>query len=489
MKKVIVVNNPAEWGFEIPDVEVVSAVNYLTKAEFPESKKLEIFNLCKSYSYQSYGYYVSLLAEARGHRAMPSIKTIQDMKSRTMIKVLSDEHDELIQKLLDGLVSEEFVLSIYFGRNIAKKYEKLSAALFRIFDAPFLQAHFVKAKKKWLLQNVEPISANKIPEDHLEFAKDAAEDYFTNQKRYTGRKRNHLYDLAILVNENEATPPSNEKALNKFISAAKDLGMHAVLLQKDDAVKLAQFDALFIRETTNVNHHTYSLARKAEAEGLVVVDEPMSIMKCSNKVYLSELLNAKEVPTPQTVIVHKGNLDQMPWGLDMPVILKLPDSSFSLGVKKADTIEECRASVTKMLEKSALIIAQQFMPTDYDWRVCIFDGQPLFVCKYYMAKKHWQIIKKDSLGKMTYGNSDTLLAQAAPKKVVQTALKACNAIGKSLYGVDIKQVGNKFYVIEVNDNPNIDAGVEDSVLKDELYYKVMKVFRDRLDKIALWKGR
>jgi glutathione synthase/RimK-type ligase-like ATP-grasp enzyme len=76
----------------------------------------------------------------------------------------------------------------------------------------------------------------------------------------------------------------------------------------------------------------------------------------------------------------------------------------------------------------------------------------------------------------------------APKGVISTALKACNAIGKSLYGVDIKQVGKKFYVIEVNDNPSIDGGVEDKVLKDGLYDSIMKVFRDRLDKTMQWKG-
>lgn len=488
MKKIIIVNNPSEWSFDIADVEVVSAVEYLTGSSFSDSKKVEIFNLCRSYSYQSYGYYVSLLAEARGHRALPSIKTIQDMKSRTMIKVLSDEHDMMIQKLLGSLVSEEFVLSIYFGQNFAKKYEKLSLALFKIFDAPFLRASFVKTKKKWLLQNVEAIPASSIPEDHKEFAQAAAAEYFTVQRRYTIRKKNYLYDMAILVNQNEATPPSNDKAISKFIGAARDLGINASVIQKDDAVKISQFDALFIRETTNVNHHTYTIARKAEAEGLIVVDEPSSIMRCTNKVYLAELLNAKNVATPKTVIVHKGNLSEMPWGLDMPVILKLPDSSFSQGVLKVDNISDCKATVTKMLEKSSLIIAQQFMPTDYDWRVGVFDGQPLYVCKYYMAHKHWQIIKKDDKGKMKFGSYETLLAQSAPKEVISTALKACSAIGKSLYGVDIKQVGSKFYVIEVNDNPSIETGLEDKVLKDELYFKIMKVFRDRLDRTMLWKG-
>jgi glutathione synthase/RimK-type ligase-like ATP-grasp enzyme len=47
--------------------------------------------------------------------------------------------------------------------------------------------------------------------------------------------------------------------------------------------------------------------------------------------------------------------------------------------------------------------------------------------------------------------------------------------------VDIKQSGDRFYVIEVNDNPSIDAGVEDSVLRDELYRRVMAVFLARIE--------
>jgi hypothetical protein len=36
-------------------------------------------------------------------------------------------------------------------------------------------------------------------------------------------------------------------------------------------------------------------------------------------------------------------------------------------------------------------------------------------------------------------------------------------------------------VIEVNDNPNVDAGAEDQVLGDELYLSILRCFRERLD--------
>ena len=63
------------------------------------------------------------------------------------------------------------------------------------------------------------------------------------------------------------------------------------------------------------------------------------------------------------------------------------------------------------------------------------------------------------------------------------ALKAANLIGNGLYGVDMKADNNGVYVIEVNDNPNLDAGVEDDVIKDELYDRVIGEFVRRLDAI------
>ena len=64
---------------------------------------------------------------------------------------------------------------------------------------------------------------------------------------------------------------------------------------------------------------------------------------------------------------------------------------------------------------------------------------------------------------------------------MKTAIKAANLMGDGLYGVDMKQVGNKCYVIEVNDNPNIDSGIEDSLLKDDLYLRIMEVFLRRIE--------
>ncbi|RYD83200.1 MAG: RimK family alpha-L-glutamate ligase, partial [Sphingobacteriales bacterium] len=227
-------------------------------------------------------------------------------------------------------------------------------------------------------------------------------------------------------------------------------------------------------------HYTYRFARRAAVEGLVVYDDPESILRCSNKVYLAELLERNNIPTPKTLVVHKDNIDEITKHFTFPLILKLPDSCFSQGVVKAKNQQELEEKSKAMLKESDLIIVQEFLPTDYDWRVGIMNGKAIYACKYYMASKHWQIVNNEKKGNTRFGKHETFLVKDAPQEIIEAALNAANLIGQGLYGVDLKEINGKPYIIEVNDNPSIDAGVEDMVLKDELYTQIMQVFLDKM---------
>ena len=480
MANLIVVNNPRDWTFQIPGVELVSARSYLTDETYSQMRQARVFNLCKSYRYQSIGYYVSLLASARGHKPLPNITTIQDLKSQALIRIVDDELDELIQNSLAPIQSNAFTLSIYFGKNFAKRYDRLALHLYNLFPAPLLRAEFVRAKEEWHLDNIDPVSTGEVPREHHTFLVDVATEHFAGRRVGTLKRRAMRYDVAVLWDPAEEEGPSNEKAIKRFVAAGERLGLDLDLITRDDYGRLAEFDSLFIRETTNVNHHTYRFARRAAAEGLVVVDDPESILKCSNKVYLAELLDHHNIPTPKTCLVHRDNLEAAFVEIGVPCVLKQPDSAFSQGVIRTDTQYQFFTEATRMLAKSDLVVSQEYVPTDFDWRVGIFDHKPLFVCKYYMARSHWQVIKRDSVGRKKEGRFETLPVELAPRQVVRTALKAANLIGDGLYGVDIKQINGSCFVMEINDNPNVDAGIEDLVVKEALYDRIMEVFLKRI---------
>lgn len=481
MQILLVVDKPKEWPLHIPNVAVLSANEYLTDPQYADRRNVRVFNLCRSYRYQSRGYYVSLLAAARGHKPIPSVATVQDMKLQTMIRMVSEDLDDLIQRSLATIQSRKFTLSIYFGHNLAKKYDRISVQLFNLFQAPLIRAYFTRADgKRWQLQNIAPIAVKDIPAGHRPFVVRAATHYFKG-RRFGARKRKAArYNMAILHDPKAQVPPSDEKALARFERAAESLGMEVEFVTKDDFSRLVEFDALFIRDTTFVNHYTYRFSRRAAAEGLVVIDDPESILKCTNKVYLAELLDRHDVPAPRTVILHDDNLEELAAGaLGFPCILKQPDSAFSLGVEKVDDCESLLELGRKLLAKSELVVAQEYVPTAFDWRIGIFDRKPLYACRYYMARKHWQIIRREA-GEAMEGAVDTMPVELAPVQAVRTALRAANLIGDGLYGVDIKQVGRAFYVIEVNDNPSIEAGYEDAILKHTLYERIMEGFLRRL---------
>src|SRR5690606_2333646 len=120
----------AEWTFDLPGLEVVSPRAYLSDERYAQMRRAKVFNLCRTYSYQKTGYYVSLLAMARGHRPMPSVMTLQDLRSAPIVRLVSEELQALIDRSLKTLRSDRFSLSIYWGRNLASRYDRLTQALF-----------------------------------------------------------------------------------------------------------------------------------------------------------------------------------------------------------------------------------------------------------------------------------------------------------------------------------------------------------------------
>lgn len=457
---------------------MVSAKAYLTHSKYAEMRNVRVYNLCQSFRYQGMGYYVSLLAEARDHRSFPNITTIQDLKSQSIIRIISDELDAEVQRSLGRIKSEKFDLNIYFGASVSKQHETLSKQLYNLFPAPLLHVCFSwnSDEKKWMLQNIFPLPLNQIPESHKPHLLEFARLYFARKRIHARHSQSKLvYDLAILVNKDEKAAPSNKRALNKFMNAAEDAGLRAKFINKHDYSRIPEFDALFIRETTAVNHHTYRFARRATAENLVVIDDPISIVRCANKVYMAEMMKKANIPTPKTVIVHQKNNDELVNLLGLPYVLKQPDGSFSNGVVKVSDPMLLDDELDRLLNQSDLVIAQEYVPTDFDWRIGILDRKPLYACKYYMAKNHWQINQWAASGKSyKEGHSETIPINQVPEKVLKVAQRAASLIGNGLYGVDLKQSGSQVMVIEINDNPSIDAGCEDEVLQDGLYQHIME---------------
>ncbi len=481
ISNIIIVRDPNKWTLQIEGVKIVSSRSYITDSEYQSLKNVRIFNLSNSYQYQKMGYYVSLLASARDHRVIPNVTTLRDFSSQSLVRSLSGYIDDDIQKTFKSLDTNKVSIYVYFSKSVNPKYRQLAQKLYNLFEAPLLQIDFVK-NEKWLIQKVTPLSLKKVNPDHLEKVQEFALDYFSKKRFNKPRFKNYKYDLAILVNPEEKNPPSCPVALQNFKKAAEKEGFFTEFITKDDFSQLPEFDALFIRETTNVNNHTYHFSRAAYAEGLAVIDDPWSILRCSNKIFQNERMKQNKIKTPATLVLSKSNYRTVKSvNLNFPMVLKQPDSAFSLGVTKVHTKKELENSLENLFKLSDLVIAQEFMPSEFDWRIGVLDQKALYACKYYMAANHWQIYDWQSKSKENWGNTETVPLSEVPEEVIKTAVKAASLIGDGLYGVDLKMVNNEVYVIEINDNPNIDAGIEDYIIKEELYTKVVRSLFNRIE--------
>ena len=164
------------------------------------------------------------------------------------------------------------------------------------------------------------------------------------------------------------------------------------------------------------------------------------------------------------------------------MVLKIPDGSFSRGIFKVQNKREAVEITDRLFKESDLILAQEFLYTEFDWRIGILNRKPLYACKYFMSRSHWQVVKHDDSGRIQEGSFQTLLIEDAPPEVTRTALAVADLIGNGLYGVDLKQNEKGVFVIEINDNPNVDSGVEDACLGDELYQIIIGEFVRRLER-------
>ena len=341
-----------------------------------------------------------------------------------------------------------------------------------------MRATFIREEGAWKLQTLRTLSSTDIPPGHRPFLAEVAVEY-VSRNRGRVRESTARPSIAILHNLDEPNPPSNARALDKFCEAAEAVGLRTEFLRKSDIERVPEFEALLIRDTTAVNHYTYQFARRAASEGLIVVDDPDSILKCNNKVYLNELLTRHRVPMPKTLMVHRDNVEQIIPALGLPCILKEPDGAFSLGVSKVESTADLRDCLEELFKRSDLLVVQEWLPTSFDWRVGVYDRRLLYVCQYFMAPGHWQVIKREG-GCRVEGMTKTMSIGEAPETIVKTALRAANLIGDGLYGVDLKEANGQCYVMEVNDNPNIDAGNEDAILQDALYREIVGVFLRRI---------
>lgn len=482
----VVVDRETDWRWPADDLQPVAVDRFLSEGAALTAGH-RVVNLCRRYGYLSAGYYCSLLAEARGQLPMPTVADVLALSRKRLYDFAIPELEGRLRRTMGRLEDppeEPFDLVVMFGQSDDQRFRRLAEECFDIFRFPLLRLR-VELGNRWRIRSIKPLGLHQLPPALNESFLAALRRYTRGRRLRGGGRSPALYSLAILHEPGERMPPSDEGALQRFARAAQPLRMDVDFITRRDYRRLPEFDALFIRATTAIDHYTYQFARKADQEGLVVIDDPQSILRCTNKVYLHELMRRHGLPAPRTETIDRLGFDEaameaLERRLGYPMVLKIPDGSFSRGIRKAGNRGDLSAHASELLRHSRLILAQEFMYTRFDWRVGMLGGKPLYLCQYRMSGSHWQIVNHRADGTFREGGFATLALDEAPAGLLELARGATGLIGDGLYGVDIKQTNAGFFVIEVNDNPSIDHGVEDKVLQGELYSAIMREFVRRI---------
>jgi len=464
--------------------KIITNRDYLAHPSLFRGQRPKVINLSNNYGYQSRGYYASLLASSRGHRVIPTVETIIDLSERKLYEHALPELEQALNKCrkdLGGAFPAK--VTMFFGIGPSKAWDRFAKLLFDWFRAPALEVT-IKDSAQWAsIGKIGFLPLARMSEEEKGRFLKCLDVYTSREWRDSKARTPSRYSFATLIDPHEELAPSSIESLRHWAKVAEKMGVEVEPITRKDLAKLANYDALFIRETTSISGHTYRFARRAQQEGMPVIDDPLSMIRCTNKVYLNELMAYNKVPVPPTVMIAgPADLEVAAQTLGFPLVVKIPDSAFSRGVKKASNIEELKTLATEWLEDSDLLIAQKFMPTKYDWRIGVLGGQPLFAAHYLMARKHWQIVNHKANGKPESGGVKTFTLKETPSHIVDTAVRAARCIGDGFYGVDIKETPEGVFVIEVNDNPDLDHGCEDTGEKDEIWVRLTQWFLDRLER-------
>lgn len=240
------------------------------------------------------------------------MRTINDLRRRSLYGLDIEDLSSKLGKFLPagGRDTTDLGVLVYFGETSYPALEDLARQVFETFPCPILRIEFER-DRVWQISAIKPTGLHSLSDEQEDAFAQTLDRFSRKLWRKPRARRKFRFDLAMLVDPAEAMPPSNKRALRQFIDAGEELGIEVDPIGRNDYQRLAEYDGLFIRETTALDNHTYRFANKAEKEDMVVIDAPDSILKCTNKIYLHDLMISKRLPIPRTEILYRDDPKKM----------------------------------------------------------------------------------------------------------------------------------------------------------------------------------
>lgn len=278
--------------------------------------------------------------------------------------------------------------------------------------------------------------------------------------------------LGVLYDVGSPVRPCRPDSVEHIARIAAKRGARTRVFDAGSLDALSGCDALLVRAETGVGNAAWRFAVAAERMGIPVIDDPGAILVASNKAWQAERFSRRGIPLPRWRLVHAGNAREVGEELGFPCVLKQAYGCCGREVQRIADPAELEASVRALAALDTLLIAQRFVPGDFDWRVAVLEGSLLFAARYHYVPGYWK-------GARWHGEEAEIgVTEAVPKERVPPAIAACalaaaREVGAGLYGMDIKETPEGAALLELNDNIDIDVDCEDAAEGEPLYHRLL----------------
>lgn len=268
--------------------------------------------------------------------------------------------------------------------------------------------------------------------------------------------------LAILTmdagNNSNQLLTAAAKAQNHHIELISTSSCHLVFNSKGTQVYrgdqnlTSSFDAIIPRIGPKITTYGTSLIRQFEANGVYCLNRAGSIIQSRNKLLAQQVLVSQNIAMPKTAMaISSDSTEQAVEHVDgLPVIIKPLISARGEDIKLATTLGQVKTVIATYQAKKQAYLIQQFIKeaNGADIR-CLVLGNQLIASMQRQAKPG------DFRANIHQGGTANKIEISKEER--QIAIKASQAFGLGIAGVDMLRSSSGPLVLEVNSSPGLNT--------------------------------
>lgn len=257
----------------------------------------------------------------------------------------------------------------------------------------------------------------------------------------------------------------NKVKYQHYVAAAKDRGSQIdVALYQDISAffsshrlyvkwqnqSIGEYDLVFIVSPVKKTELQYLISQFCKTAGIPIIDPVLSLDRFffeRGKAFDYAILQQHSLPIIPSWFINASGLGEIGSEIDFPIVAKVTTSSQGKEVYLCQNYQELKEV---LLNHNDMMMLQKFIKNDGDLRLQVIGNKVV------------GSIKRRSLNKDEFRNNTSLGGEASKyipnKEQQQLAIKATQALGYSIAGVDLIQDQDDGFwkIVEVNRAPQFE---------------------------------